>query len=65
MSTTEAKKKKIRKEPVFPSRTYFESFIEDVENAARGSAVNPENIRIIVEHLKEEFGKELPEELQW
>lgn len=53
------------KETVFPDRLSFEVFLEDVERSARGVDVKPENIRILLDFLTEEFGQGLPEEVQW
>lgn len=65
MSVTKTRKPKARdKETVFPDQLSFEIFLEEVESAARGVEVKPENIPLILDFLKERFGQGLPEEVQ-
>ena len=63
MSATKTQRQKARdKETVFPDMMAFEFFLEEVERAARGSEVKPQDIPLILEVLKEKFGQGLPEE---
>lgn len=62
MPATKTQKQKTSHEPVFPYRTAFEVFLEEVEYAAQGAEVKPDNIKLILEFLKEKFGKGIPDE---
>lgn len=48
-------------ETVFPDQLSFRVFLEEVEEAARGTRVKRDKVPLILELLKEHFGKGLPE----